>query len=86
MHRGQEYILNTIDMVKDKYTKNAICFPTWKKTEEEYIEALSYCTQNNLICIDFYRRNKDWKKKMEKITGASNGTAQNGGIENVKAD
>lgn len=64
--QGQAYILNTIDMVKEKYSKDMVCFPAWRKTEKEYVEELSYCTQNKLICLDFYRRNKDWKRKMRK--------------------
>lgn len=29
--QGQDYILTAMDMAKDKYKKNIICFPTWSK-------------------------------------------------------
>lgn len=67
--QGQDYILKTIDMVKDKYVKNPICFPSWRKQtdmpKEEYIENLSRCAEKNLICLEFYQRNKNWRVKLK---------------------
>lgn len=33
--------------------------------DKEYAEKLKFCIKNNLICIEFYRRNKEWKRKIE---------------------
>ena len=33
--------------------------------EKEYVEKLKFCMRNNLICFEFYRRNKDWKRKIK---------------------
>lgn len=32
-------------------------------SEKEYIEQLYFCEKHKLICFEFYRRNKDWKRK-----------------------
>lgn len=37
-------------------------------SEKEYIEQLRFCEQNKLICLEFYRRNKDWKRKKAEQT------------------
>ena len=31
-------------------------------SEREYIEQLYFCEKHKLICFEFYRRNKDWKR------------------------
>lgn len=32
-------------------------------SEKEYIEQLHFCEKHKLICFEFYRRNKDWRRK-----------------------
>ena len=32
-------------------------------SEREYIEQLYFCEKHKLICLEFYRRNKDWRRK-----------------------
>lgn len=32
-------------------------------SEREYIEQLYFCEKHKLICFEFYRRNKDWKRE-----------------------
>ncbi len=51
-------------------------------SEKEYIEQLWFCEKNKLICFEFYRRNKDWKKKAEQMKQK----VCCGGIGNVKTN
>lgn len=82
--QGQDYILKTMDMVKDKYIKNQICFPTWRiqtgMSEKEYIENLSHCAENDLICLEFYQRNNDWRDKLKIGLKKQNGVIANAGV------
>lgn len=32
------------------------------RMSEEYIEQLYFCAEHKLLCFEFYRRNKDWKR------------------------
>lgn len=32
---------------------------------KEYVEQLHFCMKYNLICLEFYRRNRDWKREMK---------------------
>ncbi len=52
-------------------------------SEKEYIEQLWFCEKNKLICFEFYRRNKDWKK--EKAEQMKQKVCC-GGIGNVKTN
>ncbi len=37
-------------------------------SEKEYIEQLHFCEKHKLICFEFYRRNKDWRRKKAEQT------------------
>lgn len=52
-------------------------------SKKEYIEQLYFCAKNNLLCFEYYRRNKDWKrKKAEQMKQEM----RCGGIGNVKTN
>lgn len=50
-------------------------------SEKEYIEQLRFCEGHKLICFEFYRRNKDWRRKKAEQTKKCCG-----GLGNVKTN
>lgn len=52
-------------------------------SEKEYIEQLHFCEKHKLICFEFYRRNKDWRRKKAEQTKQEMCC---GGLGNVKTN
>lgn len=52
-------------------------------SEREYIEQLYFCEKHKLICFEFERRHKDWKRKKAKKMKHEKCC---GGIGNVKTN
>lgn len=52
-------------------------------SQKEYIEQLYFCEKHKLICLEFYRRNKDWKRKKAEYMKQE---MRRGGIGNVKTN